>query len=273
MENLQSNETRTKSEAMNVQIEDPVQIEETDVDINEFQQLIKDSLDNCDLSQLPTDCLGVLADQLYDFGLINEVLKSQPSIDGCINEFKTSIDFLKEVSLIEAHCRKFLQALALIGGSYKLAANAIHREWTNTANKRLKYEIKLLQSHSEDVALLENDEERLKCVLKEVLESYRSKLNDFSDAKSLENLANKLFSLQIITQEVERNPSIDGFLSEFADCIDMSTGVLEIQSECNKFLKAVTALGGKYAKLAKLIKKKLVEEVNNEFNILFTLHI
>ena len=142
---------------------------ETDVDINEFQQLIKDGLDNCDLSQLPTDCLGVLADQLYDFGLINEVLKSQPSIDGCINEFKTSIDFLKEVSLIEAHCRKFLQGLALIGGSYKLAANAIHREWTNTANERLKCnfssagisliisfidEIKLLQSHSEDVALL-----------------------------------------------------------------------------------------------------------------------
>ena len=73
----------------------------------------------------------------------------------------------------------------------------------------------------------ENDEERLKCVLKEVLESYRSKLNDFSDAKSLENLANELFSLQIITQEVKKNPSIDGFLSEFADFIDLSTGMSE----------------------------------------------
>jgi hypothetical protein len=272
-----SKEIQNESKTMNdksIQSEVALLMKGTDVDINEFQQLVLDGLDSWDLLCLPTDCLGVLASQLYSFGLINQVVKNQPSIDGCVNEFKTSIKYLKEVPKVENHCRKFLQAFLLVGGSYSSAANALSKEWTDAANERFKYDIKLLQNPSEDVTLLEIDEEiRLKCVLKEVLEFYCTKLNSLSNSdESLEDLANELFSLELISRGVKKKPSINGFLSEFGDCIDMSTGVLEIQSECNKFLKAVTALGGKYKKLANIIKNKLVEKVNNEFNIMFTLH-
>ena len=64
-------------------------------------------------------------------------MKDNPSVDGFISEFKASLKFLKEVSQVKDHCKKFLKAFIAVGGSYATAANALHKDWIEAVNNQL----------------------------------------------------------------------------------------------------------------------------------------
>lgn len=82
------------------------------------------------LTGLPASSHSALGDKLYTSGQISIGLKSKPTIEEIIGEFKASLAFLKEVTQIEDHCMKFLEAFTAVGGSYGTAAIALYEEWT-----------------------------------------------------------------------------------------------------------------------------------------------
>ena len=64
-------------------------------------------------------------------------MKDEPSIDVFIDEFKGSLSFIRKVSPVKDHCKKFLKAFIAVGGSYATAANALHEDWIETVNNEL----------------------------------------------------------------------------------------------------------------------------------------
>jgi hypothetical protein len=58
-------------------------------------------------------------------------------MDGCINEFKASLNFLRNKSQFQDHCSKFLKAFIAVGGSYLTAANALKEDLIEDVNNEL----------------------------------------------------------------------------------------------------------------------------------------
>ena len=115
----------------------------TDVDVKKLKQVINKVLVSyhADLAALPKTSLSSLANQLYASGLINTEAKDTPSVDGFISEFKASLNFLRKVSQVQDHCKKFLKAFTAVGGAFAAAAVSLRREWKEAVNKELQFNI------------------------------------------------------------------------------------------------------------------------------------
>ena len=92
---------------------------------------------HADLTGLTKKSLPSLASQLYSTGLISTEMKDTPSIDVFIDEFKASLTFMRKVSQVKDHCKKFLKAFMAVGGSYSTAANVLYEDWIETVNNEL----------------------------------------------------------------------------------------------------------------------------------------
>ena len=110
-----------------------------EVDVKKLKEAISRVLVSyhAGLTCLPKKSLPSLANQLYTKGLISNEVKDNPSVDEFIDEFKASLNFMKEVSQVKDHCKKFLKAFIAVGGSYATAANALHKDWIETVNNEL----------------------------------------------------------------------------------------------------------------------------------------
>ena len=111
----------------------------SDINVMKLKQVIDKVLVSyhADLTGLPKKSLPSLANQLYASGLISNEVKDNPSIDVFIDEFKASLSFMRKVSPVKNHCKKFLKAFMAVGGSYATAANALHKDWIETVNNEL----------------------------------------------------------------------------------------------------------------------------------------
>ena len=78
-----------------------------------------------DLNALPKKGLSELANQLYTVHLINNAVREAPSMEECIDEFKASLTFMKELPQMQEHCQKFLNSFIAVRGSYANAAKAL----------------------------------------------------------------------------------------------------------------------------------------------------
>ena len=56
--------------------------------------------------------------------VMNEV-REAPSMEECIDEFKASLTFMKELPQLQEHCQKFLNSFIAVRGSYANAAKAL----------------------------------------------------------------------------------------------------------------------------------------------------
>ena len=81
-----------------------------------------------DLNALPKKGLSELANQLYTVHLINNAVREAPSMKECIDEFKASLPFMKELPQVQEHCQKFLNSFIAVRGSYANAAKALVKD-------------------------------------------------------------------------------------------------------------------------------------------------
>lgn len=102
-----------------------------EVDINKLKRVIKEVLKSnyANLQQLPQTAVPSLASHLYTNGCISSTVRDKPSIHAFIEEFESTLSFLKEESKIKDHCEKFLKAFRDVGGTCAKAAEVMHTSW------------------------------------------------------------------------------------------------------------------------------------------------
>ena len=81
------------------------------------------------LTRLPKTSLLTLANELYSSNLVSVSVIEEPSMNNCIEEFKSCLVFVEEYSEIQNYCNKFIQSLTAVGGPYKLAGDKLKQEW------------------------------------------------------------------------------------------------------------------------------------------------
>ena len=96
-----------------------------------------------DLTSLPKEALPDLANKLFALRLINNAVRTNPSIEKFIDEFKAGLVFLYEMADIQEHCQKFLKSFVAVSGSFAGAAKFLHKKWIEALRTELGFDFKI----------------------------------------------------------------------------------------------------------------------------------
>ena len=94
-------------------------------------------------ASLPKEALPDLANKLFTLRLINNAIKTDPSMEKFINEFKATLKFMKQLPRIQEHCQKFLKQFIAVGGSFAYAAITLHEDWIEALRNELGFDVKI----------------------------------------------------------------------------------------------------------------------------------
>ena len=81
------------------------------------------------LTSLTKVSIPALANKLYTARLISDGVRDSRSMEEIISEFKSGLKDMRKLPQIQEHCQKFLNSFICIGGSYGIAAVALHEDW------------------------------------------------------------------------------------------------------------------------------------------------
>ena len=83
----------------------------------------------------------------------------------------------------------------------------------------------------------------------------------------LVSIANELFQVGIIADDVQRSHSYDAIIDSFLSGIDFISTQSNLESHCRKFLKALSNVGGPLAGAASMLQRKWIETVRDELGV------
>ncbi|XP_019857677.1 PREDICTED: uncharacterized protein LOC109585976 isoform X2 [Amphimedon queenslandica] len=111
------------------------------------------------------------------------------------------------------------------------------------------------------------DVDKVKKVINDVLVSHHARLNYLKT--SLSDLANQLYEVGLINDEVRETCSMDKFIAEFKASFHFLDDMSEVQDHCKKFLNSFIAVRGSYINAAKFLRQKWTEAIKTELGIDF----
>ena len=98
--------------------------------------------------------------------------------------------------------------------------------------------------------------------LGDVLRRRQVALNNIFDL-SMGSIANELYQVGIITQDVHRSPTYDTIIRCFLASISIIGTQSEIEKECGKFLTALSNVGGPVARAAGMLREDWEQAMNS----------
>ena len=84
-----------------------------------------------------------LTRQLYDFHLINNDVRDNPSMEKFVLEFKACLNFKRKLPEVEDHCQKFLSSFIAVRGSYAASAKALGEDWVEAVRNELEFDFNI----------------------------------------------------------------------------------------------------------------------------------
>ena len=94
-------------------------------------------------NSLPVEAIPDLTRQLYDFHLINNDVRNNPSMEAFITEFKAGLIFKRKLPKVQEHCQKFLSSFIAVRGSYADAAIALAEDWIEAIRNELGFDFNI----------------------------------------------------------------------------------------------------------------------------------
>lgn len=102
------------------------------------------------------------------------------------------------------------------------------------------------------------DVNTMKKKLKQILDQHHADL-DFASKFSLDNIAKKLFQVEIITEDVRESPTYDNIIKSFEGVIRFVDNQPDLEDKLEKFLSVLSSIGGPLNAAATMLRKKWKE--------------
>ena len=90
---------------------------------------------------------------------------------------------------------------------------------------------------------------------------------------SLLSLANKLYTVGLISEGVKEKCTMEEFLGEFRASLRVKRKLPQVQEHCQKFLSSFIAVRGSYADAAIALAEDWIEAIRNELGLDFNIDI
>ena len=113
--------------------------------------------------------------------------------------------------------------------------------------------------------MIEVDVKQLIQVINGVLRSVFAKLTNLPE-ESLQDLADQLYTSDLISKAAKKNPTMDKFISEFCASLEWLRSQSAIQIHSAKFLSSLKSVGGSYSMAASVLCEDLIKAVNDKLN-------
>ena len=84
---------------------------------------------------------------------------------------------------------------------------------------------------------------------------------------SIEDFAAQMFTRNLITPHIHRNPSFSSIMGCFIAGFDILDELKEVQGHCGKFFSALYNIGGPLEKMADRLKKAINEKLQEKMNL------
>ena len=81
-----------------------------------------------------------------------------------------------------------------------------------------------------------------------------------------------MLKVDLITKEVNEDPSAEKLLEEFTEGLEWSDKQLEVEEHCIKFLKVLEKMGGNFGKASKKLRDQWMAAAKCELSISLSLH-
>ena len=85
--------------------------------------------------------------------------------------------------------------------------------------------------------------------------------------ESIGDISDELFQAGIITRNVQRSPSYDAIISQFANGMKIKRTQRDLEEHCKKFITALTDVGGPVKDAALMIQQDWIDIVKRELGI------
>ena len=109
-------------------------------------------------------------------------------------------------------------------------------------------------------------------MIDDVLVSHYDTLTSLTKS-SLLSLANKLYTVGLISDGVKEKCTMEEFLGEFRASLRVKRKVAQVQEHCQKFLSSFIAVRGSYADAAIALAEDWIEAIRNELGLDFNIDI
>ena len=107
--------------------------------------------------------------------------------------------------------------------------------------------------------ILENDIDAIKQSIKGVLVQNQVALKE-AFRFSLSSISDQLLQAGIITQDIHRSPSYDDIIGSFLAGITFIDSLDEVKGQCDKFLSALSNVGGPVAFAVNMLRREWEQE-------------
>ena len=84
---------------------------------------------------------------------------------------------------------------------------------------------------------------------------------------SIKDFAAQMYSENLITPQIHRNPSFESIMECFIAGFDILDELKEVQGHCGKFFSALYNIGGPLEKMANKLKKAINEKLQEKMNL------
>ena len=117
-------------------------------DIDQLKKLTVEVVDQhyaklCALVNMSIKSSSMIANEMFQEGLISNEVKDNPTGNRIIDEFKHRFIWINKKSDAESHCKNLLNVFADNGGNFKYAAEMLKSEWFEKAHIGLGVDLNL----------------------------------------------------------------------------------------------------------------------------------
>ena len=116
------------------------------VDVKPIISCIKEEIDAnfADLKHLFKNSIDEASAEMFAAGLISEATRNKQSYDAIITDFYSSFSFMKKLSQVHHHCKKFFDVFHKIGGPFIIAADSLKQDITQIILEKHKVTVSFI---------------------------------------------------------------------------------------------------------------------------------
>ena len=118
---------------------------EPTIDVNTFVAFIKDEISSnyAPLNNVFGTCMARVSAEFFTVGIISDEVKRNPSTDAILQSFYAEFAFMKTISEVQTHCRKFFSIFYKIGGPFIIAGNSLKQDIVKSVGMKLNFNASL----------------------------------------------------------------------------------------------------------------------------------
>lgn len=120
---------------------------------------------------------------------------------------------------------------------------------------------------NKEIGYVQFDVKKASKVAQEILNSYSGSLDNFLHEAPLKEVAQHMFSANLISNAVNESPNYNNLMSEYKGMLQLSSDEAEFMKYCRSFINILSDRGGPLQKISRKIANDWTSEIMKQLHV------